>query len=34
MTTTQIHPALTAQEEALLPSDEDVRHYAEHGWAL
>ncbi|MFE9655120.1 phytanoyl-CoA dioxygenase family protein [Micromonospora sp. NPDC006431] len=32
MTTT--HPVLTAEEQALLPSDEDVRHYAEHGWYL
>lgn len=26
--------SLTAEEEALLPSDEDVRFYAEHGWYL
>ena len=31
---TTIDPGLTAEEEALLPSDEDVRHYAEHGWYL
>lgn len=32
MTTT--HPTLTAEEQALLPSEEDLRHYAEHGWYL
>ncbi|MEV6600140.1 phytanoyl-CoA dioxygenase family protein [Actinoplanes sp. NPDC051346] len=32
MTTT--HPTLTAEERALLPSDEDVRFYAAHGWYL
>ncbi|MDQ1743240.1 MAG: hypothetical protein QOE23_1579 [Pseudonocardiales bacterium] len=26
--------SLTADEEALLPSDDDVRFYAEHGWYL
>ena len=26
--------ALTADEQALLPSDDDVRFYAEHGWYL
>ena len=26
--------SLTAEEEALLPSDDDVRFYAEHGWYL
>ncbi len=25
---------LTDEERALLPSDEDVAHYAEHGWYL
>ncbi|MFI5489775.1 phytanoyl-CoA dioxygenase family protein [Micromonospora echinaurantiaca] len=34
MTTTEFDPTLTAEEEALLPSDEDVRFYAEHGWYL
>ncbi|PZF98204.1 phytanoyl-CoA dioxygenase family protein [Micromonospora deserti] len=34
MTTTEFDPTLTAEEEALLPSDDDVRFYAEHGWYL
>lgn len=28
------YSALTEEEIQLLPSDEDVRHYAEHGWYL
>ncbi|WP_410809105.1 phytanoyl-CoA dioxygenase family protein [Micromonospora sp. 067-2] len=35
MSATTGHEAtLTAQEQALLPSDDDVRHYVEHGWYL
>jgi len=34
MTTTSTDFRLTAEEEALLPSDDDVRAYAEHGWYL
>jgi hypothetical protein len=34
VTTTEFEPTLTAEEEALLPSDEDVAFYAEHGWYL
>ncbi|HST46294.1 phytanoyl-CoA dioxygenase family protein [Jatrophihabitans sp.] len=34
MTTTSTEFRLTAEEEALLPSDADVRFYAEHGWYL
>ncbi|GAB3936188.1 hypothetical protein GCM10027614_12290 [Micromonospora vulcania] len=34
MTATGFEPTLTAQEQELLPSDDDVRHYAEHGWYL
>ncbi|MBV9821432.1 MAG: phytanoyl-CoA dioxygenase family protein [Actinobacteria bacterium] len=32
--TTSTEFSLTAEEEALLPSDDDVRFYAEHGWYL
>ena len=34
MTATEFEPALTAEEEALLPSDDDVAFYAAHGWYL
>src|SRR3954471_13775378 len=32
--TTSTEFRLTAEEESLLPSDDDVRFYAEHGWYL
>lgn len=34
MTTIPVDFALTEAERALLPSDDDVRFYAEHGWFL
>ncbi|WP_018801621.1 phytanoyl-CoA dioxygenase family protein [Salinispora arenicola] len=34
MTIADFDPMLTDEEEALLPSDEDVAFYAEHGWYL
>ncbi|MDG4764621.1 phytanoyl-CoA dioxygenase family protein [Solwaraspora sp. WMMD406] len=34
MTTMEFSPALTAEEEALLPTDAEVAFYAEHGWYL
>jgi hypothetical protein len=34
VTTIPVDFALTEAERALLPSDDDVRHYAEHGWFL
>ncbi|MEU6077688.1 phytanoyl-CoA dioxygenase family protein [Micromonospora sp. NPDC047074] len=34
MTTTEFEPTLTAEEEALLPTAEDVEFYAAHGWYL
>ena len=34
MTATEFEPVLTVEEEALLPSAQDVAFYATHGWYL